>query len=74
MKKYAILSVVCNVFAIALFIGGIIAFSSAKNTSIGSVCVSFGFVLKTLGTFFSRKERKNKENDATETTETTEEK
>jgi hypothetical protein len=63
MKKYAVISMILLIAAIACFVLGIISFGGAFQVDIGSVCVSAGFVFLGVGIYLSRKVRKNDEND-----------
>ena len=57
MKKYAVISMVLLIAAIACFVLGIISFGGAFQVDIGSVCVSAGFVFLGVGMYLSRKAR-----------------
>ena len=57
MKKYAVISMILLIAAIACFVLGIISFGGAFQVDIGSVCVSAGFVFLGVGMYLSRKAR-----------------
>ena len=57
MKKYAVISMILLIAAIACFDLGIISFGGALQVDIGSVCVSAGFVFLGVGMYLSRKAR-----------------
>ena len=62
MKKYAVLPLILDLVAIALFVVGILAVGGEAQVALGSACVSGGFVCLGLGIYFSRKTRKHDEN------------
>lgn len=57
MKKYAVLSLIFDVVAIALFIAGMLAFKDEAQVALGGACVSGGFVFLGLGIYLARKTR-----------------
>ena len=57
MKKYAVLSLIFDVVAIALFIAGMLAFKDEAQVALGGACVSAGFVFLGVGIYLSRKTR-----------------
>ena len=66
MKKYSILSTVFNIFAILLFVAGIILTTATKQSNLGLIFIPSGFTFLSLGILFGRKvnaaEEKEKEN------------
>lgn len=68
MKKYNVLSIVFNIFAIILFVAGIILTTSSEGTTQGIVFIPIGFTFLTAGILFGRKakaaeDEKKKENE-----------
>ena len=65
MKKYSVLSMVFNIFAILLFVAGIILTTATKQSNLGLVFIPIGFTFLSLGILFGRKvnaaEEKEKE-------------
>ena len=68
MKKYNVLSMVFNIFAIILFVAGIILTTSSEGTTQGIVFIPAGFLFLFTGIYFGRKAKateneKKKENE-----------
>ena len=56
MKKNGVITIILFIISIILYIVGMISFSN-NNTTVGSICTSFGFVFLGCGVFLSRKQR-----------------
>ena len=68
MKKYNVLSIVFNIFAIILFVAGLILTTSSEGTTQGIVFIPIGFTFLGAGILFGRKakaaeDEKKKENE-----------
>ena len=61
MKKIKVISLICNLVAIGLFIAGIILISSETNQTLGMALNSLGSIFLIFGIFLDRKIRKDEE-------------